>query len=193
MLVQPETVVRWHRAGFKMYWRWISRRRARPGRKPTPRALRELIFRVVAENPTWGAPRIHGELKMLGYEISERTVVRWMRKAPPESRAGETLGNVSQQPSRGHRRDGLLHRAHAHLWNAVLLLRHRARPQANSSLQRDKTPDRRMVVQQLREAFSYDSAPRRLIFDRGADFNEEVIETITSFGIQPKQANFQSP
>jgi putative transposase len=52
-----------------------------PGRKPTPRALRELMFRMVVENNTWGAPRIHGELKMLGYEVSERTVLRWMRKA----------------------------------------------------------------------------------------------------------------
>ena len=82
LIVHPETVVRWHRAGFKMYWKWISRRRRKSGRKPTPRALRELIFRMVAENNTWGAPRIHGELKMLGYEISERTVLRWMRNAP---------------------------------------------------------------------------------------------------------------
>jgi hypothetical protein len=84
LIVHPETVVRWHRAGFKMYWKWISRRRmdvCDSGRKPTPKALRQLIFRMVAEN-TWGAPRIHGELKMLGYKISERTVLRWMQKAP---------------------------------------------------------------------------------------------------------------
>ena len=52
------------------------------GRKCVSRELRELIFRMVADNPTWGAPRIHGELKMLGFDISERTVLRWMRKAP---------------------------------------------------------------------------------------------------------------
>lgn len=52
VIVQPETVVRWHRAGFRTYWRWISRKRARAGRKPTARELRELIFRMVAENPT---------------------------------------------------------------------------------------------------------------------------------------------
>jgi putative transposase len=82
VIVQPETVVGWHRAGFKLYWKWISRAHARAGRKLTPKALRELIFRMAVENNTWGAPRIHGELKMLGYEISERTVQRWMRKAP---------------------------------------------------------------------------------------------------------------
>ncbi len=82
LIVQPDTVVRWHRAGFRLYWKWISRTRVRSGRKPTSRELRELIFRMVAENPAWGAPRIHGELKMLGFQISERTVLRWMRKAP---------------------------------------------------------------------------------------------------------------
>ena len=82
ILVQPETVVRWHRAGFKLYWTWLSRHRVQAGRKCVSRELRELIFRMVAENVTWGAPRIHGELKMLGFDISERTVSRWMRKAP---------------------------------------------------------------------------------------------------------------
>jgi len=82
ILVQPETVVRWHRSGFKLYWAWLSRHRACTGRKCVGRELRELIFRMVVENPTWGAPRVHGELMMLGFDISERTVSRWMRKAP---------------------------------------------------------------------------------------------------------------
>ena len=85
ILVQPETVVRWHRAGFRLYWTWLSRHGVRAGRKCVSKELRELIFRMVAENPTWGAPRIHGELKMLGFDISERTVLRWMRKAPRNS------------------------------------------------------------------------------------------------------------
>jgi putative transposase len=82
ILVQSETVVRWHRAGFKAYWTWLSRHGACPGRKRISMELRQLIFRMVAENPTWGAPRIHGELTMLGFEVSERTVLRWMRRAP---------------------------------------------------------------------------------------------------------------
>jgi hypothetical protein len=82
VLVQPETVVRWHRAGFKLYWKWLSRHRSRAGRRCVNKELRDLIFRMVAENQTWGAPRIHGELKMLGFDIAERTVLRWMRKAP---------------------------------------------------------------------------------------------------------------
>ena len=82
ILVQPDTVAGWHRAGFRLYWKWLSRRRRRGGRRCVSRELRELIFRMVVENKTWGAPRIHGELRMLGFDISERTVLRWMRKAP---------------------------------------------------------------------------------------------------------------
>jgi hypothetical protein len=82
VVVQPETVIRWHRAGFRVYWKWLSRRRAAVGRKCVSKDVCELIFRMVAENPTWGSPRIHGELRMLGFDISERSVLRWMRKAP---------------------------------------------------------------------------------------------------------------
>src|SRR5438445_9517276 len=82
ILVGPETVVRWHRSGFAMYWRAISRGRPIVGRRRTSKEVRDLIFRMVAENSTWGAPRIHGELLMLGFDISERTISRWMKRAP---------------------------------------------------------------------------------------------------------------
>src|ERR1017187_3781110 len=65
ILVQPDTVVLWHRSGFKLYWKWLSRDRKRPGRKCVSREVRELIFRTVLENKTWGTPRIHGELERL--------------------------------------------------------------------------------------------------------------------------------
>src|SRR3974377_855372 len=63
ILVQPDTVVRWHRAGLRLSWKWISRSRVRVGRRTVSKEIHELIFRIVAENPTWGAPRIHGELQ----------------------------------------------------------------------------------------------------------------------------------
>jgi putative transposase len=87
IVVKPDTVVRWHRAGFQLYWRLISRVRKPVGRRPVSKEVRELIFKMVAENQTWRAPRIHGELVMLGYEVSERSVSRWMRHAArsPES------------------------------------------------------------------------------------------------------------
>ena len=67
---------------FRLNWKWLSRVRSTVGRKPIRREVRALIFQMVAENPTWGAPRIHGELLMLGLHLSEATVSRWMRRAP---------------------------------------------------------------------------------------------------------------
>ena len=81
LVITPETVVRWHRAGFRLYWSWISRVKKQVGRKRMSKEIRNLIFRMVAENPTWGAPRIHGELLMLGFDVSERTISRWMKRA----------------------------------------------------------------------------------------------------------------
>src|SRR6266481_4347472 len=68
--VTPETVVRWHKAGFRLYWKLISRARRPVGRRQTSKEVQELIFRMVVENPKWGAPRIHGELLMLSFDVS---------------------------------------------------------------------------------------------------------------------------
>ena len=75
-VVQPETILRWHRAGFKSFWRWKSRNRA--GRPKIDRDLRDLIRRMSKENPQWGASRIHGELLMLGFEVAQSTVSKYM-------------------------------------------------------------------------------------------------------------------
>jgi hypothetical protein len=76
------------------------------------------------ENPTWGAPRIHGELKMLGFDISERTVLRWMRKAPRNPEPAKRWAAFLSNHRESHRRNGFLHRADAHLRSSLLLLRH---------------------------------------------------------------------
>src|SRR5271167_4518163 len=89
IIVKPETVVAWHRAGFRLFWRWRSRQR-RPGRPKVSGEIRQLIRRMKAENPTWGAPRIHGELLQLGFTIAEPTVSRYLRRLkhhPDESKA----------------------------------------------------------------------------------------------------------
>jgi putative transposase len=193
ILVQPETVVRWHRASFKLYWTWLSRHPIRAGRKGVSGELRELIFRMVADNPTWGSPRIHGELKMLGFDISERTVLRWMRNAPrnsdPAKRWAAFLSNHRQAiaamdfftvPTLTF---GVLY--------CFFIIAHDRRRVLHCNV--TKHPTSAWVVQQLRKAFPYDSAPGYLIFDRGASFNEQVIDTVKSFGIQPKRTSFQSP
>jgi putative transposase len=84
IIESPETVVRWHKSGFALYWRLISRARRVRGRKRISKQVRDLICRRAIENPTWGAPRIHGELRMLGFDVSDRTVSRWRRRAPTD-------------------------------------------------------------------------------------------------------------
>jgi hypothetical protein len=80
ILVTPETVFR--RPGFRLYWSFISRARRQVGRKRLSKEVRDLIFHMVAENPTWGAPRDHGELRMRGFDVSERSISRCMQRAP---------------------------------------------------------------------------------------------------------------
>jgi hypothetical protein len=82
VLVAPRTVVGWHRTGFRLYWTWVARARRVGGRRRVSKEVRALIFRMAAENPTWGAPRIHGELLKLGFHLSETTVSRWLRRIP---------------------------------------------------------------------------------------------------------------
>jgi transposase InsO family protein len=193
ILVQPETVVGWHRAGFKLNWKWLSRHGSYLGRKCLSRELRELIFRMVVENRTWGAPRIHGELKMLGFDISERTVLCRMRKAPrsPESakRWAAFLSNHREAiaamdfftvPTLAF---GVLY--------GFFVIAHDRRRILHFNVTRH--PTSAWVIQQLREAFPYDAVPGYLIFDRGSSFNAEVIYTVKSFDIQPKRTNFRSP
>jgi len=89
-VVQPETILRWHRAGFKVFWRWKSRNGA--GRPKIDRGLRDLIQRMSRENPLWGASRIHGELLMLGFEVAQSTVSKYMaRPSKPPSQTWKTF------------------------------------------------------------------------------------------------------
>ena len=87
VIVKPETVVAWHRAGFRLYWRWRSRPSC--GRPKIPAEIRVLIRRLAEENPGWGAPKIHGELQKLGYVVSERTVARYLRRSARRNDPGK--------------------------------------------------------------------------------------------------------
>ena len=89
-VVQPATILRWHRAGFKVFWRWKSQNRA--GRPKMDRRLRDLIQRMSRENPLWGASRIHGELLMLGFKVAQSTVAKYMvRRRNPPSQTWKTF------------------------------------------------------------------------------------------------------
>ena len=81
VIVRPETVIGWHRKGFRIFWTWKSRR-GKPGRPPVSREIRYLVRRMSRENPRWGAPRIHGELLKLGFSISQAAVSKYMVRYP---------------------------------------------------------------------------------------------------------------
>ena len=193
IIVGPETVVRWHRSGFAMYWRAISRARRIVGRRRTSKEVRDLIFRMVAENSTWGAPRIHGELLMLGFDISERTISRWMKRAPRDPGPGKRWLAFL----RNHREAiaamdlftvptitfGVLY--------CFFIIGHDRRRIVNFNV--TSHPTAGWIIQQLREAFPYQSAPRFLIFDRDAKYGLEVPIAVRSMAIRPVRTSFQSP
>ena len=192
VVVTPETVIRWHRAGFRLYWKLISGVGTRVGRKPTPKEVRELIFRMVVENPTWGAPRIHGELLMLGFDLCERTISRWMKRAPrdPEP-AKRWLAFL-----RNHREAiaamdfftvptinfGVLY--------CFFVISHSRRRILHFNV--TKHPTSLWVVQQLRESFPFELAPRFLIFDRDAKYGLEVPVAVRSLKMSPVRTSFES-
>jgi putative transposase len=193
LIVTPETVVRWHRTGFRMYWRLISRVRKQVGRRPAPKEVRELIFRMVVENPTWGAPRIHGELRMLGFELSERTISRWMNRAPRDpDRAKRWLTFL-----RNHREAiaamdfftvptitfGVLY--------CFFVISHDRRRILHVNV--TKHPTSGWITQQLREAFPFEASHKYLIFDRDQKFGFEVIVAVKATKIIPKRTSFRSP
>jgi putative transposase len=193
IVVTPETVVRWHQAGFHLYWKLISKVRNRVGRKPMAKEIRELIFRIVAENSTWGAPRIHGELLMLGFEISERTISRWMKRAPRDPQpAKRWLAFLQNHREAIAAMDfftvptisfGMLY--------CFFVIAHDRRRILHFNV--TKHPTSSWIVQQLREAFPFDSAFRYLIFDRDAKYGLQMTAFVKSLGISPIQTSFESP
>src|SRR6516225_1613507 len=137
VIVKPDTVVKWHRGGFQLYWRWKSR--SRGGRPRIAEEIRVLIRRLAQENPDWGAPRIHGELQKLGFVVSEDHCTLFAAHSAP-GRSRQKVACVSSQPPRSHRRFRLVHRAYGDVSSVVLLFCDRARPPQDPALQRHATP-----------------------------------------------------
>jgi putative transposase len=187
------TVVNWHRAGFRLYWAWISKVREVGGRKRVSKEVRALIFRMVAENPTWGAPRIHGELLKLGFELSERSVSRWIRRAPRDPDSVKRWLTFL----RNHREAiaamdfftvptltlGVLY--------CFFVIGHDRRKIPHCNVTRN--PHALWVVQQLREAWAYKQPHRFLLLDRDAKFGAEVLSAVRDMGSEPTRTAFRSP
>jgi hypothetical protein len=167
-VVQPDTILRWHRAGFRAYWRWKSR--GQPGRPRVSRELRELIQRISKENPLWGAPRIHGELLKLGFEIAESTVSKYMiwRRGPPSQTWRTFLRNHA---------DGIaaidlcvVPTLTFECLFAFLVLGHGRRQLLWFAVTRQ--PTAAWLAQQIVEAFPWGTAPSYLIRDNDGAYGQ---------------------
>lgn len=173
VIVKPETVVGWHRAGFRLYWQRLSRRDMRRGRPAVPGEVRELIRRMAAENQ-WRAPRIHGELLRLGFNVSERTVPRYLRGLPsrPESRQNWRTFIKNHREVIAAMDFFTVPTASFRLLYVLFVIQHGRRDIVHWNI--TEHPSAQWVTQQLREAFPYNSASRYLVFDRDAIFSAEV-------------------
>ena len=167
VIVKPETVIAWHRRGFRLFWPWKSRRRT--GRPTVPRDVRTLIRTMSAANPLWGAPRIHGELLKLGIEVCQATVAKYMvRDRQPPSQTWRTflanhLGQVVAADF------FVVPTATGRLLFVLVLLAHERRRVVHVAV--TDHPTAAWTAQQLREAFPWDEAPRYLLRDRDHAFN----------------------
>ena len=95
VIVKPATVIKWHRQGFRLLWRWKSKKK-KPGHPPVTKEIQDLIRQMCRENPLWGAPRIHGELLKLGYKMAQSSVSKYMVKS--EKNSIPNLENFSRKP-----------------------------------------------------------------------------------------------
>ncbi len=180
VIVKPETVIGWHRKGFRLFWTWKSRRR-RDGRPTVPCEVRDLIRRMSRENLLWGAPRIHGELMKLGFKISEATVSKYMACVPkPPSQTWRTF-------LRNHT-DCLasidffvLPTATFRLLFVFIVLHHERRRIVHFGV--TAHPTAAWVGQQITEAFPWDTAPRYMIRDRDSVYGLVVRARIKAMGI----------
>jgi putative transposase len=193
LIVSPETVVRWHRSGFVLYWRAISTARGMVGRRRISKEVRDLIFRMVGENPTWGAPRIHGELLMLGFDVFERTISRWMRRAPRDPEPAQRwLAFLRNHREAIAAMDFFtVPTIRFDLLYCFFVISHGRRRVIHFNVTRH--PTSRWIVQQLREAFLYQFASRFLIFDRDAKYGLEFPIVVRSMNIRPIRTSFRSP
>jgi putative transposase len=189
-IVRPATVLAWHRRGFGLFWAWKIRR-GHPGRPTLPRDVRDLIRRMCRENPTWGAPRIHGELLKLGINIAESSVSKYMvRGRKPPSQTWRTfLENHAQQlvsidfftvPT-----------IRFQVLYVFLVLAHDRRRILHFNV--TAHPTAQWTGQQLREAFPFEQVPRYLLRDRDAIFGEEFQRQVTDMGIQEILSAPRSP
>src|SRR5450830_77555 len=188
-IVQPETLVRWHRAGFRRYWRWKSRPWG--GRPQIDADLRALIRRMSIENPLWGAPRIHGELLKLGFAVAQSSVAKYMvkRRGPPSQGWRAFLRNNA--PDIVAMDLFVVPTLSFDLLYAFVIFRLDRRDLVWVDVTTNPTAE--WIAGQLTEAFPWDEAPRYLIRDRDRIYGSIVTRRMRAMGIRDKPTAPASP
>jgi hypothetical protein len=177
-IVRPETVVRWHRTGFRLYWRWKSR--SSGGRTPISLQVRHLIREMSLANPLWGAPRIHGELLKLGIEVAQSTVAKYMgrgRRPPGQSwktflrnhAAGIAAMDLVVVPTIGFR-----------LLYGFVILHHHRRRIVTVAVTSHLTAE--WIARQIAEAFPWQETPQYLLRDRDSAYGHIVTQRLAALG-----------
>jgi transposase InsO family protein len=190
VIVKPETVVAWHRKGFRLFWTWKVRR-GQPGRPVVTRETRDLIRKMCRENPGWGAPRIHGELLKLGIDIGETSVSKYMvryRKPPSQTWRTFLENHVSQLVSVDF---FTVPTIRFQVLYVFLVLAHDRRRIIHFNV--TAHPTAAWTGQQLREAFPFDRFPRYLLRDRDAIFGNDFREQVRDMGIEEMLSTPRSP
>jgi transposase InsO family protein len=188
-IMRPETLVRWHRAGFRRYWRWKSRRRG--GRPPVETELRALIRRMSIENPLWGAPRIHGELLKLGFEVAQSSVAKYIvkRRVPPSQGWRTFLRNHA--PDIAAMDLFVVPTIGFDLLYALVIVRLDRRDLVWINVTTNPTAE--WVARQITEAFPWDMAPGYMIRDRDRVYGTVVTRRLRAMGIRDKPIAPASP
>jgi putative transposase len=189
-VVQPATVIRWQRSGFKLFWTRKSRRHG-PGRPAVAPEVRALIRRMSQANPLWGAPRIHGELQKLGIEISQATVSKYLvrHRAPPSPTWRTFLDN--------HLRSLVsvdFFTVPTVLFKVLfvfVVLAHERRRVVHINI--TDAPTAQWTAQQLVEAFPWQTAPRYLLRDRDAVYGVAFSRRVQTMGIHEVKTAARSP
>src|SRR5260370_40258685 len=188
-IVRPETIIRWHRAGFRAYWRWRSRNRV--GRPKVSAELRTLIGEMSRANALWGAPRIHGELLKLGFEVAQSTVARYMcRHSRPPSQGWRTFLSNHADGIAGDDRFVLPTIAFQILY-CLVIVRHGRRLRVSFGVTANPTAE--WISRQVTEAFPWDHAPRYLIRDRDTSYGPVFLHRIRAMGIRDHPIAPRSP
>lgn len=193
LIVKPETVLRWHRCGWRAYWRWRSRPRRKVGRRPISAELRALIQRMATENPLWGQRRIYAELRRLGFRVSARTVAKYMPRPHDRGPSPGWRAFLKQNASAIWACDFLgVQTIFFRTLHVFFIIDHASREVLH--VRATHHPTAEWAAQQMVECCGWDrEAPRFLIHDRDSRYGAAFDRRLRNLGITQIRTPFRSP